>query len=108
MVSGLVITSKNCFNLQFENLKLIEDFEQLNLRKKYGFKLGWYNFGQNIHVILKELNAGEKQIYLAEKTIEAESILNKLVNELSEQFQISSKDQKEIFNLLKEHGCCFF
>jgi len=108
MVSGLVVTSKNEFNIQVENLKSIEEFEPLDLLNKYGFNLGWFTFGKNTHVILKQINKGEKQIYLAEEAIEAESILNKLITELVEKFNVTTKDQKEIFKLLKENGCCYF
>ncbi|MEJ2126563.1 MAG: hypothetical protein P8X84_03490 [Candidatus Bathyarchaeota archaeon] len=96
MGSGLVVTSKNGFNIQLENLKPVEEFEQLDLVNKYGFKMGWYTFGKNIHVILKQIQEKENQIYLAENT------------ELVERFNVTSKDQKEMFNLLKEHGCCYF
>jgi len=108
MGSGLVVTSKNGFNIQLENLKPVEEFEQLDLVNKYGFKMGWYTFGKNIHVILKQIQEKENQIYLAEKAIEAESILNNIITELVERFNITLKDQKEMFNLLKEHGCCYF
>lgn len=108
MVSGLVITSNDDFNFQVENLKPIEEFEKLDLLKKYGFNVGWFTFGKNTHVIIKHINKGEKQIYLAEEIIDAESIVNKLITELVEKFKVSTKDQKEIFNLLKEHGCCYF
>lgn len=108
MVNGLLIDSKDGFRLELKNLNPIEEFEQLDLINKYGFQLGWYKFGQNIHVISKKVIKGERQIYLAEKTIDAESIINRLVNELVEQFQIRPEEQKQIFTLLKEHGCCFF
>ncbi|MDG6221821.1 MAG: hypothetical protein IAX21_06670 [Candidatus Bathyarchaeota archaeon] len=108
MTSGLLVASKNGLDLQLENLTPIEDFEQLDLFNKYGFKIGWYTFGKAIHVILKQIQMGENQIYLAEKLIEAESILNKLINELVESFDVTSEDQKDMFKMLKEHGCCYF
>ncbi len=106
--NGLIVTSKNRFNINLENLKPVEEFEQLDLLNKYGFNLSWYTFGKKIHVILRQIAKKENQIYLAEKPIEAESILNKLITELIETFKVSSKDQKQMFNLLKKHGCCYF
>lgn len=76
MVSGLVVKSKNEFNIQVKNLKPVEEFEKLDLLKKYGFNVGQFTFGKNIHVILKHIKKGEKQIYLAEEIIDEESILN--------------------------------
>jgi len=40
MVSGLVVKSKNEFNIQVKNLKPVEEFEKLDLLKKYGFNVG--------------------------------------------------------------------
>jgi RIO-like serine/threonine protein kinase len=108
MVSGLLVSSKNGFNIELENLNPIEEFEELELLKKYGFDLGWYAFGQNIHVILKQTKSGKNQIYLAEKPIEVESIVNKLVDEVVEDFGVTEADQKAMFNLLRKHGCCYF
>ncbi len=108
MVSGLLFSLKNGFNIKLENLNPIEEFEELELLKKYGFDLGWYTFGQNIHIILKKTNKGENQIYLAEKIIEVEPIINRLVDEVVEDFGVTKEDQKIMFNLLKKHGCCYF
>ena len=108
MVNGLLGTSKNSFHRDNENLKPIEEFEALELFKKYGFNLGWYTFGNDINVIITQNSAEGSQVYLAEKKVEAESILNKIINESVEQFAVSKQDQKEMFNLLKEHGCCYF
>ena len=41
MVSGLIVTLKNDFKIQLENLKLVEEFEQLDLLNKYGFNISW-------------------------------------------------------------------
>ena len=108
MVSGLIVTLKNGFKIQIENLKPVEEFEQLDLLNKYGFNISWYSFGENIHVILKQIRGKENQIYLAEKPIEAESTLNGLITEVVKSFNVTSEDQKEMFNMLKEHGCCYF
>ena len=89
-------------------MKPIEEFEELELLKKYGFDLGWYTFSQNIHVVLKQTNKGENEIYLAEKIVEVEPIINKLVNKVVEDFGVTEEDQKDMFNLLRKHGCCYF
>ena len=108
MVSGLLVSSKNGLDIKLENLNPVEEFKEIELPKKYGFDLGWYTFGQNIHVILKRVNKGENQIFLAEKIIEVEPILNQLIDKVVEDFCVTDKDQKEMFILLKEHGCCYF
>ncbi len=108
MVSGLLVSFSHDYDLKLENLDIIEIFEGLNLRKKYGFDLGWYTLGQNIHIILKNVYEGEKQIYLADNKIEVESIINKLVNKVVEDFGVDEKDQKEIYLMLRKHGCCYF
>ena len=66
MVSGLVVIAKDITSIQFENLRIVEKFEQLDLLNKYGFNLNWFAFGENTHVILKHFQNGEMQIYLAE------------------------------------------
>ena len=108
MASGLLVSIEKGCNLKLENLNPIEGFEGLNLADKYGFDLGWYILGEKIHVILKYIEKGETQIYLADNKIEVESIINKLVNEAVEHFGIDERDQKEIYNKLKKHGCCYF
>jgi len=108
MVSGLLVSIKNDCNLKLENVNTIEEFEDLKLRNKYGFDLGWYTMGEKIHVILKSVNEGETQIYLADNKIEVESIMNKVVNKAVEDFSVDEKDQKEIYIMLKKHGCCYF
>ena len=108
MVSGLLVSFTNGYDLKLENVNTIENFEGLNLRKKYGFDLGWYTLGEKIHVILKNVNEGETQIYLADNKIEVESIINKLVNKAVEDFGVDEKDQKEIYIMLRKHGCCYF
>ncbi|MEJ2244353.1 MAG: hypothetical protein P8X87_07515 [Candidatus Bathyarchaeota archaeon] len=106
MVSGLLASSKNNFKIEFEHLNPIENFQDLDLIKKYGFSFGWYSFGKNIHVILK--HEKENQIYLAETKLEVEAIINKVLPKLIEDFNVTKKDQKEMCNLLKEQGCCYF
>jgi len=108
MVSGLLVSFKNGCNLKLENVNPIEEFEGLNLRNKYGFDLGWYTLGETIQVILKYVQGGETQIYLADNKIEVESIMNKVVNKAVEDFSVDEKDQKEIYIMLKKHGCCYF
>jgi DNA-binding Lrp family transcriptional regulator len=108
LVSGLLVSSKSGFHLKLENLKPIEEFEELGLLKKYGFDLGLYTFGQNVHVVLKQTNTGENEIYLAENKIEVEPIINKLANEVVEDFGVTEEDQKDMFDLLRKHGCCYF
>jgi hypothetical protein len=108
LVSGLLVSSKNKFKMEFEHLKLIENFQELDLPKKYGFSFGWYTYGQNINVILKHENKGENQIYLAETKLEVEATINKLLSKLVEHFNVTIEDQKKMCNLLKEHGCCYF
>ena len=108
MVSGLLVSFSDDYDLKLENLDAIEIFEGLNLRKKYGFDLGWYTLGQNIHIILKNVHEGETQIYLANNKIEVWSIINKLVNKVVEDFGVDEKDQKEIYLMLRKHGCCYF
>ena len=108
LVSGLLLSFKNGSNFKFENVNPKEKFEGLKLLEKYGFDLGWYTLGQKIHVILKYVNEGETQIYLADDKIEAESIMNKVINKAVEDFSVDEKDQKEIYILLKKHGCCYF
>jgi ribosomal protein S1 len=108
MVSGLLVSIKNGCNLKLENVNPIEEFEGLKLRNKYGFDLGWYTLGEKIHVILKYVNEGETQIYLADNKIEVESIMNKVINKVVEDFSVDEKDQKEIYIMLKKHGCCYF
>ena len=108
MVSGLLVSSKYGFNMKLENLNPIEEFGELELLKKYGFGLGWYTFGQNIHVVLKQTNKGKNEIYLAEKIVEVEPIINKLVDKVVEDFGVNEEDQKDMFNLLRKHGCCYF
>lgn len=108
MVSGLVVTAKNGQNIKVENLKPVEEFKQLELLNRFGFNLGWYTFGKNIHVILKQVENAEMQIYLGEELIEAQSILNQLLNDLVKDFNVNPAVEKEIFTLLKEHGCCYF
>ncbi len=108
MVSGLLVSFSDDYDLKLENLDAIEIFEGLYLRKKYGFDLGWYTLGQNIHIILKNVPEGETQIYLADNKIEVESIINKLVNKVVEDFGVEEKDQKEIYLMLQKHGCCYF
>ena len=88
MVSGLLVSIKNGYNVKLENVNSIEEFEGLKLRDKYGFDLGWYTFGQKIHVILKYVNEGETQIYLADNKIDVESIINKVVNKAVEDLSL--------------------
>ena len=54
------------------------------------------------------LEGGETKIYLAENKIEVEQILNELITNAVEDFGVTEQDQKEIFNTLKKHGCCYF
>lgn len=108
VVNGLLASSRNNFKIEFETLKPIEDFQELDLTKKYGFSFGWYTFGKNIQVILKHDNKGENQIYLAETKLEVEAIINKLLSKLVKDFNVTKEDQKKMCNLLKEHGCCYF
>ena len=108
MVSGLLVSIKNGCNVKLENVNPIEEFEGLKLRNKYGFDLGWYALGDKIHVILKYVNEGETQIYLADNKIEVESIMNEVVNKAVENFGVDEKDQKEIYTILQKHGCCYF
>ena len=98
MVSGLLVSSKYGFNMKLENLNPIEEFGELELLKQYGFGLGWYTFGQNIHVVLKQTNKGKNEIYLAEKIVEVEPIINKLVDKVVEDFGVNAEDQKGMFN----------
>lgn len=37
VVNGLLDSSRNNFKIEFETLNPIEDFQELNLTKKYGF-----------------------------------------------------------------------
>ena len=108
MVSGLLVSIKNGYNLKLENVNPIEEFESLKLRNKYGFDLGWYTLGGKIHVIFKQVKKGETQIYLADNKIEVESIMNEVVNKAVEDFGVDEKDQKEIYTILQKHGCCYF
>ena len=108
MVSGLLVSFKNGCNLKLENVNPKEKFEGLKLLTKYGFDLGWYTVGEKIQVILKCVDGGETQIYLADNEIEGESILNEVVKKAVDDFGVDEKDQKEIFNILKKHGCCYF
>jgi len=108
MVRGLLVSFKNGCNLKLENVNPKEKFEGLKLLTKYGFDLGWYTVGEKIHVILKCVNGGETQIYLADNEIDGESILNEVVKKAVDDFGVDEKDQKEIFNILKKHGCCYF
>ena len=108
MVSGLLVSIKNGYNLKLENVNPIEEFESLKLRNKYGFDLGWYTLGEKIYVILKHVKKGETQIYLADNKIEVESIMNEVVNKAVEDFGVDEKDQKEIYAILQKHGCCYF
>ena len=108
LVSGLVVSFKNGSNLKFENVNPKEKFEGLKLLEKYGFDLGWYTLWEKIHVILKCVKGGETQIYLADNQIEGESILGEVVKNAIDDFGVNEEDQKEIFNILKKHGCCYF
>ena len=108
MVSGLLVSFKTGSKLEFENLNAKEKFEDLRLRNKYGFDLGWYTFGENIQVILRCDDKGETQIYLADNKIEAEHILNEVVRQVVDDFSVDAKDQKAIFDKLRKHGCCYF
>ena len=108
MVSGLLVSFKSGCDLKLENVNPKEKFEGLRLRDKYGFDLGWYTLGNKIHVILKCVDGGETQIYLADNKIEGESILNEVVKKAVETFSVDEKDQNEIFKILKKHGCCYF
>jgi hypothetical protein len=108
MASGLLVSLKGKCDLKLENLNPIEKFEELDFPTKYGFDLRWYTYGKKIHIILKCLNDGETEIYLADNKIEVESLINKLVNEAVDDYDIDEKDQKEIYNKLKKHGCCYF
>lgn len=108
LVSGLLVSSKNEFKVEFEHLNSVENFQDLDLTKKYGFSFGWYRFGQNVHVILKQDRKGEKQLHLAETKLEVEAIINKMLSKLVKDFNVTKEDQKKMCNLLKEHGCCYF
>jgi hypothetical protein len=108
MVSGLLASSENKFKIEFEHFNPIEEFQKLDLIKKYGFSIGWYTFGQNIHVILKHENEGKNQIYLAETKLEVEAIINRLLSKFVQDYNITKEDQKYMCILLKEHGCCYF
>jgi len=108
LVSGLLVSFKNGSNLKFENVTPKEKFEGLKLLEKYGFDLGWYTLWEKIHVILKYVKGGETQIYLADNEIEGESILGEVVKNAIDDFGVNEEDQKEIFNILKKHGCCYF
>ena len=108
MVSGLLFSFKNGCNMKFENVNQKEKFEGLSLRSKYGFDLSWYILWEKIQVIMKCVEGGETQIYLADNKIEGESILNEVVTKAVDDFGVDEKDQKEIFNILKKYGCCYF
>ena len=108
MVSGLLVSFKTGSKLEFENLNAKEKFEDLRLNSKYGFDLGWYTFGENIQVIFRCDNKGETQIYVADNKIEAEQILNEVVQKTVTHFSINAKDEKAIFDRLRKHGCCYF
>jgi len=108
LASGLLVSFKNDFNLKLENVNPKEKFEGLKLREKYGFDLGWYILWDRIQVILKCVDGGETQIYLAENKIEVEPILNELIANSVKDFGVTEQDQKEIFNALKKHDCCYF
>ena len=108
LASGLLVSFKGGCNFDLENVNTIEKFEGLKLRENYGFDLGWYILWDKIQVILKCVDGGETQIYLAENEIEVESILGELVNNAVNDFGVDEKDQKEVFNILKKHGCCYF
>ena len=108
MVSGLLATFNNGSNLKLENASPKEKFEGLQLRNKYGFDLGWYTLWEKINVILKCVDGGETQIYLADNEIEGGSILGEIVKKAMDDFSVDEKDQKKVFNILKKHNCCYF
>ena len=108
LVSGLLVSFKNDFNLKLENVTPKERFDDLKLREKYGFDLGWYTLWDRIQVILKCVDGGETQIYLTENKIEVEQILTELIANAVDDFGVTEQDQKEIFKTLTKHGCCYF
>ena len=108
MGSGLLVSFKDGCNFKLENVNPVEEFEGLRLRNKYGSDLGWYTLWEKIHVILKCVEGGETQIYLADNKIEGESILGEMVRKVVDDFGVDEKDQKEIFDILRKHGCCYF
>jgi len=108
MVSGLLVSFKTGSKLEFENLNAKEQFEDLRLINKYGFDLGWYTFGKNIQVIFRCDKKGETQIYLADNKIEAEQILNEVIQKAVAHFSVNPKDEKAIYLRLRKHGCCYF
>jgi hypothetical protein len=108
MTSGLLVSLKKGCDLKIGNLNPLEKFEGLDLLSKYGFDFGWYTFGDNIHVILKCVKEGESQIYLAENKLEVESVINKLISEAVRDFGFDEKTQREIYEKLRKHDCCYF
>ena len=105
-MSGLLVSFEKGENLKFGDLNPIEEFEGLNLQIKYGFNLGWYIFAK-VHVI-KFVCKNESRIYIADNKVEIEPIINNLIAEVHEKFSVTEKDQKEMYNMLKNHGCCYF
>ena len=108
MVSGLIASFKSDSSLEFESLTVKENFEDLRFRNKYGFDLGWYTFGENIHIILMRDYKGETQIYLADSKVESESVMNEIIHKTVTRFSVDTNDEKAIFERLKKHGCCYF
>ena len=106
MVSGLLVSFKKGKKLKLGNLNPIEEFEGLNLHTKYGFDLGWYIFAK-IHFI-KFICENESRIYVADNKVEVEAIINNLMAEVHENFKVTETDQKEMYNMLKSRGCCYF
>ena len=105
-MSGLLVSLKKGENLKLGDLNPIEEFEGLNLHTKYGFDLGWYVFSK-VHVI-KLVCENESRIYVADNKVEVEPLINNLMVEIHENFKVTDKDRKEMYNLLKSHGCCYF
>ena len=108
MTSGLVISFKDGNDIRIDNVTPKEVFEGLNLLEKYGFNIGWYILWGKLQVILKNTKNGETQIYLADNEVEGESIMGEVVKKVIDDFRVNEEDQKEIFNILKKHNCCYF
>ena len=108
MPSGLFVSIMNADDLKLENVNLKEKFDGLKLRTKYGFDLGWYILWNKIHVILKFIEKGETEIYLADNEVDGGSILGQLVKKVIDDSGVDEKDQKELYNILKKHSCCYF
>ena len=108
MASGLLFSTKNGSNLKLENVNLVEEFEGLKLRNKYGLDLGEYTSGDKIHVILKYFNEGETQIYLKDNKIEVKSIMNKAINKAVEDFSVDEKRSKRNIHHAKETWLLLF